>query len=224
MQSFVANEKEDKRSHRAKESSTIKKTYSSFQDTWIWKKIVNSSITILYYRCRQNVFHHWQMGEFNNSYFQEKTDCYLVEKNTKQGTKTHSIQYCHQGSTYRWDFFRSALKSLFRIVPSDYKRFMRLQFKDNRILYFWQKNPYSFNIFLKIEEKKKKRNFSRIFYSQTLHIWTTCFTHLTVFGMLICFVLWTTKCRIGDDTNTTTKAVSWGKNQHFFLHLRQALL
>lgn len=75
-----------------------------------------------------------------------------------------------------------------------------------------------------MRRKKKKRNFSRIFYSQTLHIWTTCFTHLTVFRMLICFVLWTTKCRIGDDTNTTTKAVSWGKNHHFFLHLRQALL
>lgn len=38
VQSFVANEKQDKRSHRAEESSTIKKTYSSFQVTWIWEK------------------------------------------------------------------------------------------------------------------------------------------------------------------------------------------
>lgn len=65
--------------------------------------------------------------------------------------------------------FSQHLTVFFCIVPSDYKRFVRFQWKDNnRICYFSEKNPYSYA--LKIKEKKKKKLFQKsILFPNTLH-------------------------------------------------------
>lgn len=116
--------------------------------------------------------------------------------------------------------FSQHLTVFFCIVPSDYKRFVRFQWKDNnRICYFSEKNPYSYA--LKIKEKKKKNFSRRVFYSQTLCIRNhLLYIHPIVFGTLICVALWTTKCRTGDDKDHHQGHLL---GHHFFLHLRQAL-
>lgn len=122
-------EKWDERSLRAEGSIT----FSSHLNL---RKVVNSSISVPYYICRQNVFHHWQVVLLKYSYIQEKTDFFWGDR--QQNNSLHCIAIkvrCIDRIS-----FRSALNSLFCIVPSDYKRFIRVQRKENkRICYFWGK-------------------------------------------------------------------------------------